>query len=221
MPTEARTFVEYALSIGALELLPEGRTLKSGRISPYFFNSGLFNNGESLCRLAEVYASTIMQMPTQPEVLFGPAYKGIPLVAAVSTVLYYKYGVNIGYTFNRKEEKDHGEGGTLVGASCKGKGVAIVDDVITTGKSVDESVDMATNAGGHIMGVVIGFDRQEKSANGDHSARQRFEKRYEIRVFPSVTLYDLIAVLQESAGQHEILQKILAYREEYGETVGI
>lgn len=215
--TPAETFIAYALHIGALELLPEGRALKSGRISPYFFNSGLFNTGETITNLALAYAAAASEFT--PEIVFGPAYKGIPLATALAQAI----GGNVGYAFNRKEAKDHGEGGIIVGASLAGKNVLIVDDVMTTGTSSGEAVEIIRANGGIPIGCVIAFDRQERGKEGIHSAVQEFEQTYGITVRAAATLSDLISLLRhtlaESPDDHqvgEMLEEILAYRKAYG-----
>jgi len=215
--TPSREFVRYALSIGALELVPGGRKLKSERISPYFFNSGLFNTGLSLAKLASAYVSVIRGGYTRSQVIFGPAYKGIPLVSAVATLL----GDDTGYAFNRKEEKDHGDGGMLVGASLKGKRVTILDDVMTTGSSIIEAAEIIRAAGGMPVNCVISFDRQER-ASGELSAVQEFEQKYKIPVLAAATLTDLISVLEHTSAESgddnigEFLEEILAYKAQYG-----
>lgn len=209
--TPAETFVAYALSIGALELLPNGRELKSGRISPYFFNSGLFNTGESISNLAKAY-SAAAQDEFHPDVVFGPAYKGIPLATSVAQAI----GGKVGYAFNRKEAKDHGEGGIIVGASLAGKNVLIVDDVMTTGTSSGEAVEIIRANGGIPIGCVIAFDRQERGKEGNQSAVQGFEENYGIAVRAAATLSDLIGLLLRTGGRGEMLEKILEYRKEYG-----
>lgn len=212
----AEILVAYALRIGALELLPNGRALKSGRISPYFFNSGLFNTGDTVSNLARAYAAAASEFT--PEVIFGPAYKGIPLATAVSQAI----GGNIGYSFNRKEAKDHGEGGIIVGAQLAGKKVLIVDDVMTTGTSSGEAVEIIRVNSGIPIAAVIAFDRQERGKEGVFSAVQEFEHTYEIPVCAAATLADLIALLERNQSEHpddqvgEMLEKILAYRKEYG-----
>lgn len=212
----AETFVAYAIGIGALELLPQGRALKSGRFSYHFFNSGLFNTGDTLTNLAKAYAAAASEFT--PEVVFGPAYKGIPLATALAQAI----GGKIGYSFNRKEEKDHGEGGIIVGASLAGKNVLIVDDVMTTGTSSGEAVEIIRSKGGIPIGCAIAFDRQERSTEGVLSAVQQFEQTYGIPVRAAATLADLITLLERNQAEHpgdqvgEILEKILAYRKEYG-----
>ncbi|MCF7816177.1 MAG: orotate phosphoribosyltransferase [Candidatus Pacebacteria bacterium] len=219
----AREFVRFALNIGALELLPEGRKLKSGRMSPYFFNSGLFNTGHRLSVLAGAYAAAVYTGGSRPDVIFGPAYKGIPLVAAVAVRL----GNSIEYAFDRKEEKDHGEGGVVVGASLNGKKVTIIDDVMTTGKSIIEAAEIIRQEGGTPVGCVIAFDRQER-VEGELSAVQEFEQKNYIPVCASATLDDLIWVLNDQLENDEqlddlqqfrldlLIEKILAYKTQYG-----
>ncbi len=221
----AQEFVKYALGIGAIELIPEGRALKSGRISPYFFNSGLFNTGTSIDHLAEAYAHAL-DAPFGPEVevIFGPAYKGIPLSVAIAMRYATLSGYDVGYAFNRKEEKDHGEGGTTVGASLKGKKVLIVDDVMTTGTSSGEAVEIIKKNGGVPIGCVIAFNRQERGAKSSLSAVQEFEQNYGIPVYSAASLSDLIKMLEisiDSFGEgpfDDIFEKVSAYRNEYGVT---
>ncbi|MFZ2167485.1 MAG: orotate phosphoribosyltransferase [Minisyncoccia bacterium] len=211
--TPAEQFVEYALKIGALELVPEGRKLKSGRISPYFFNSGLFNTGETISKLAEAYFAA-MYNPFLLDVIFGPAYKGIPLAVAVAQII----GGDVGYAFNRKEAKDHGEGGIIVGASIRGNNVVIVDDVMTTGTSSGEAVEIIRANGGTPIGCIIAFDRLERGKETDLSAVQEFQRNYGIPVRAAATLADLISVLEKSekASDAVALGMILKYRDEYG-----
>lgn len=228
MRESARTFIRYALRIDALELVPEGRTLRSGRISSYFFNAGLFNTGESLFQLANAYASAILSdpkdiflgAPYDTIVLFGPAYKGIPIAASIAMVLHRIHGLNVGYAFNRKEDKDHGEGGRLIGYPLNGAGVIIVDDVITTGASSGEAFHIVSEQGGNPIGCVIAFDRQERGTDSMYSAVETFQQEYGIRVTAAATLNDLITVLRENTttipNGPETLPKILEYRERYG-----
>lgn len=202
-------FIHEALRIGAIELIPGGRALRSGRQSPYFFNSGLFNTGHSLKILAHAYASQIHQS-FRPEVIFGPAYKGIPLVASVAVVL----GNNTEYAFNRKEAKSHGEKGTIVGAPLAGKKVLILDDVITTGASSSEAVEVILREGGIPIGCVIAFDRQEKGSESELSAVQEFEKKHGIPVRAVATLSDLVNYLRThpTKNRSELLSLIRAYQ---------
>lgn len=216
----AKEFVRYALSVGALELIPEGRKLKSGRISPYFFNSGLFNTGDAITELIKAYVSASAFF-TDAEVVFGPAYKGIPLATAMAMAMSIKYKTKVGYAFNRKEEKKHGDGGIIVGCPLAGKSVLIVDDVMTTGTSSGEAVEIIRANGGTPIGCVIAFDRQERGKGGRLSAVQEFERNYGIPVHAAATLADLVDVLNNdggyvSRGTVATLEKILAYKKQYG-----
>lgn len=220
--TPSERFVQYAISIGALEFVPEGRKLKSGRISPYFFNSGLFNTGATVSELGKVYASAILSHFAIPQVIFGPAYKGIPLSVITAVALTSATGENVGYAFDRKEEKTHGDGGTIVGAPLDNVSVVLVDDVMTTGTSSGEAFNIVCTKGGDPIGCVIAFDRQERSKEGDLSATQEFEQNYGIPVVAAATLADLVSFLQKRLFLNvddpcsEILEKILAYQKEYG-----
>jgi len=211
----ATEFVLYALSIGALALTPT--ELKSKRISPYFFNSGLFNSGEESIHLARAYAAAaLVDLGQEVDVVFGPAYKGIPLAVTTSMAIFQRYGINVGWAFNRKEVKDHGEGGNVVGYPMKRKRVLIVDDVMTTGASSGEAVDIVLANGGIPIGEVIAFDRQERGKDTTLSAVQEFEKKYNVPVCAAATLTDLISVLKEKAPKSESLSEILKYQEKYG-----
>ena len=188
-------------------------TTKAGRQSPYFFNAGLFNDGDSMLKLCDFYARAIIASGLKFDVLFGPAYKGIPLAAGVAMMLA-QHGHNTPYAYNRKEAKDHGEGGTLVGAPLQGR-VLIIDDVISAGTSVRESVELICQAGAEVAGVVIALDRQERG-QGSLSAVQEVERNYNIPVIPVATLADLISYLGDNPELQQNLDAVSAYRQEYG-----
>ncbi len=206
-----QAFIELALSRGA----PKSgeSTLTSARASPYFFNAGLLNDGEALTLLASGYAAQLMEC-SNVEVVFGPAYKGIPFVAATAVALSQNHGVSVPWGFNRKEAKDHGEGGVLVGASVAGKKVWIIDDVITAGTAIREVVTILKNAGAQIAGVLVALDRQEKG-QGELSAIQEVQKELEIPVHALITMKDLMDYL-DAKGEKESLAKMEAYRVKYG-----
>jgi len=211
MQTCKTGFIELALRC---EVLRFGEfTLKSGRSSPYFFNTGLFNTGYRLARLGHYYARTLLDNGVSFDMLYGPAYKGIPLVCTVAMALSAETGAEIPYAFNRKEAKDHGEGGSLVGAPLQGR-VLIVDDVITAGISVRESVDIIRQAGAELAGVVITLDRQERGA-GDRSAVQEVTGHLGCPVHAIITLDDIITYLATVARPEE-LARIKQHREQYG-----
>ncbi|MFC4891984.1 orotate phosphoribosyltransferase [Pseudofrancisella aestuarii] len=206
-------FVEFALHNNVLRF---GEfTLKSGRISPYFFNAGLFNTGKQLATLADYYAKVIMDSEIEFDVLFGPAYKGIPLAAAISTVLALKYNKDVPYAFDRKEAKDHGEGGLFVGADMKDKKVLLVDDVMTAGTAFYESYNKLKNINAKISGVVLSIDRQEKAKDLDISATQRIENEFNIPV-KSITNFDDIYDYVRDHLDSEMINKFKLYREKYG-----
>jgi orotate phosphoribosyltransferase len=206
-------FLDFAIDTGVLCF---GEfTLKSGRKSPYFFNSGLFNSGASLARLGQFYAAAIIDSGIEFDCIFGPAYKGIPLVSTTSIALAEHHSRNVPYVFNRKEAKDHAEGGMTVGAKLAGK-VLIIDDVISSGMSVDESVDIIKAAGATPAGVAISLDRQERG-KGDTSAITEVKKRHGIQVASIVTLSDLITYLEDKPQYSKDLANIRAYKAEYGE----
>jgi len=193
---------------------------KAGRLSPYFFNAGLFDDGAKLGRLAGFYARCLLDSGLQFDMLFGPAYKGIPLAAAVAIELA-RLGRNVPFAYNRKEAKDHGEGGTLVGAPVRGR-VLIIDDVISAGTSVRESITMIAAAGAAPCGVVIALDRQEKASEGgadtDWSAVQFVRDQLKLDVAAIATLHDLLQYLQLT-GTAELAQhlpRVAAYRDRYG-----
>jgi orotate phosphoribosyltransferase len=204
-------FIEFAVLRNTLRF---GEfTLKSGRISPYFFNAGLFNKGEDLRKLGQFYAAAIENSGIDYEVIFGPAYKGIPLVTTTSVALC-DYGKNVDYAFNRKEAKDHGDGGVTVGANLADKNVLIVDDVITAGTAIRESVEVLKQANAKLVGVVVALDRQERG-QGATSAIQEIEELYNIPVISIVKFEHLISYIQAEQ-QDDILQKMRAYRKQYG-----
>ena len=204
-------FIEFALGCKVLRF---GEfTTKAGRLSPYFFNAGLFNDGQSLGRLAEFYAKAVEAGGVRFDMLFGPAYKGIPLVAAISVALAQR-GRNFPFAYNRKEAKDHGEGGTLVGAPLAGR-VLIIDDVISAGTSVRESVELIRAAGATPAAVLIALDRQERG-QGDLSAVQEVERNYGIPVLSVATLTDLIDYLAGHPQLEDNLAAVREYRARYG-----
>lgn len=206
-----RQFIEFAIE---KQVLRFGEfTLKSGRKSPYFFNSGLFNDGASLSLLGHYYAEAIHDSGLEFDMVFGPAYKGIPLASAVSIAWWRQFNKSIPYCFDRKEEKDHGEGGNTLGAELRGR-VLIVDDVITAGTSVNHCVDLIRRAGAEPAGVAIALDRQERG-RGPHSAIQEIEQKHGLRVISIITLAELVEFLQES-GRSGDLDRIQEYRREYG-----
>jgi orotate phosphoribosyltransferase len=204
-------FIDFAIKKQVLRF-GEFKT-KAGRLSPYFFNAGLFNDGESLMRLGEFYAAAILKSGVQFDMLFGPAYKGITLAASISIALA-RQGHNFPYAYNRKEAKDHGEGGTIVGAPLQGR-VLIVDDVISAGTSVRESVEMIKAAGAIPAGVAIAIDRQERGL-GELSAVQEVEKDSGMPVIKIATLADLIVYLNDAPELAEFKSAVQAYRNEYG-----
>ena len=206
-------FIEFAVARGVL-CFGEFKT-KAGRLSPYFFNAGLFNDGEMLRLLGEFYARAILAADANFDVLFGPAYKGIPLVAATSIALA-GFGRNLPFCFNRKEAKDHGEGGLTVGAPLAGR-VLIVDDVISAGTSVRESVEIIRAAGGQPAAVLIALDRMERGT-GRLSAAQEVQEQFGIPVMSIATLDDLASFLRSRAHLQQQLQSIQRYRREYGVT---
>lgn len=228
---ESKKFIRYALSKGALELVPKSpRKLKSGRYSPYFFNSGRFDTADALRCLIEEYAAKVLRMTVwkegsaPPGVIYGPPYKGIPL--AVGTALrvgqIHMKCSSVGWATHRKEEKTHGDGGFLMGHPLAAEKIILVDDVITSGGSLGQAVQIIRAAHGSPVGCVIAFDRQERGEKTELSAVKKFVKEHGIPVEPVATLGDLIETLRESPEIHpeasEALRAILAYKEEYGVT---
>lgn len=209
-----RKFLDFII---ATDVLRFGEfKLKSGRISPYFFNSGLFNTGGAIAQLGRHYATTIIQAGIEFDMLFGPAYKGIPLAVTTAVALADQHQRDVPYAFNRKEAKDHGEGGVIVGATLHGR-VLIIDDVISAGTSVRESIDLIEAAGAEVVGVVIALDRQERG-KGPLSAIQEVKQDYDIPVFSIVNLDVLLEYLEDHTDLHEAKEHIRAYLKQYGET---
>lgn len=212
MKSYQREFLELAIHA---DVLGFGEfTLKSGRVSPYFFNAGRFRTGLALARLGQHYAAAINASGLHFDMLFGPAYKGIALAATTAIALAERYGRDVPLCFNRKEAKDHGEGGHLIGAPLKGR-VLIVDDVITAGTAVGESVEMIRAAGAEPAGVLIALDRQERGPE-EISAVQAVKQRYGLDVVSIVRLDDLLSFLRARPTYAEAHQRIRAYRAEYG-----
>ena len=206
-----KDFVDFTLETGALKF---GEfTLKSGRISPYFFNAGLFNTGSHLSQLGKFYAQAIEASNLQFDVLFGPAYKGIPLATATAIALNDNFNRNVPYSFNRKEVKDHGEGGSIVGHPLEGD-ILIIDDVITAGTAIREAQDIINANGANTNGVIVALDRQEKG-NGDLSAIQEVEKIFGIRVQSIINLSHIIDYLKVSKNE-DVVSRIESYRSQYG-----
>lgn len=212
MENYQRQFIELALQADVLRF---GEfTLKSGRLSPYFFNAGLFNNGRSLSKLGQYYASTIVDSGLKFDVLFGPAYKGIPLASATAIALAEHHNRNVPYCFNRKEAKDHGEGGNLIGAPLSGR-VLIVDDVITAGTAIREAMDIIHGHGAQAAGVVIALNRQERGKE-TRSAIQEVEDTYQIPVISIISLTHLVTYITHHEKYSPHLAAIRAYRDRYG-----
>ena len=203
-------FLDYCIQRGVLRF---GEfTLKSGRVSPYFFNAGLFNTGADLAALGKFYAQAIQHAQVKFDVLFGPAYKGIPLAAITASSLFQTFAVDKPYAFDRKEKKDHGEGGQIVGAEIKGD-ILIIDDVITAGTAIRQSMQLIDSLGAKVTAVTIALDRQEKG-QGNKSAIQELSEQG-LQVVPIIQLKDIMSYLQQS-GQQSQLAAVSAYREQYG-----
>ncbi|AAV83258.1 orotate phosphoribosyltransferase [Idiomarina loihiensis] len=212
MKAYQKEFIEFAIERGVLKF---GEfTLKSGRTSPYFFNAGLFNKGSDLARLGRFYAAALVDSGIDFDVLFGPAYKGIPIATATAVALYDHHQQDTPYCFNRKEKKDHGEGGNLVGSALEGK-VMLVDDVITAGTAIREAMEIVETNGAELSGVLIALDRQEKG-KGELSAIQEVERDFNAQVVSIVSLNDVINFLKDDDTFNEYLPKVEAYRAEFG-----
>jgi orotate phosphoribosyltransferase len=205
-------FIDNALNSGALKF---GQfRLKSGRLSPHFFNAGEFYRGKALAALGQCYAAAIVESGIEFDVLFGPAYKGITLAAATSIALAEQHDMDVPYCFNRKEAKSHGEGGTIVGAPLEGK-VLIIDDVITAGTAIREVMSMVEQAGAKAAGVVIGVDRKERG-NGQSSAIQEVEQQFDMPVVSIIDIDDILTYLEAKADMQQLVEQIKEYRKEYG-----
>ncbi|ELA7315790.1 orotate phosphoribosyltransferase [Vibrio alginolyticus] len=212
MKAYQREFIEFALE---KEVLKFGEfTLKSGRKSPYFFNAGLFNTGRDLARLGRFYAAALADSGIEFDVLFGPAYKGIPIATTTAVALADHHDIDTPYCFNRKEAKDHGEGGNLVGSALKGR-IMLVDDVITAGTAIRESMEIIQANGADLAGVLVAIDRQEKG-KGELSAIQEVERDFGCAIISIVSLTDLVTFLEEKGTDKEHLEAVKAYRAEYG-----
>ncbi|MEO6471207.1 MAG: orotate phosphoribosyltransferase [Aeromicrobium sp.] len=207
-----REFIEFALEH---EVLRFGDfTLKSGRQSPYFFNAGLFNTGERLAGLGRFYAAAVVESGLEFDVMLGPSYKGIPIASATAVQLAEHFGRDIPWCFNRKEAKDHGEGGLIVGSPLTGR-VLIVDDVITAGTAIREVMDIVSAEGAEAVGVIVAVDRQERG-NGELSAIQEVERDFGVSVLSIITLGQIVEYLEETGRDAEHLDAVRGYRDEYG-----
>ncbi|WP_435928385.1 orotate phosphoribosyltransferase [Dryocola sp. BD613] len=207
-----RQFIEFALN---KQVLKFGEfTLKSGRTSPYFFNAGLFNTGRDLALLGRFYAAALMDSGIDFDLLFGPAYKGIPIATTTAVALAEHHERDVPYCFNRKETKDHGEGGNLVGSALQGR-VMLVDDVITAGTAIRESMEIIAANSATLAGVLISLDRQERG-RGEISAIQEVERDYHCKVISIITLKDLIEYLEEKPEMAASLAAVQEYRDQYG-----
>ena len=205
-------FIDNALESGALKF---GQfRLKSGRVSPHFFNAGEFFQGKALAALGRCYAGAIIESGVEFDVLFGPAYKGITLVAATAVALAEHHNMDVKYCFNRKEAKSHGEGGTLIGAPLEGR-ILIIDDVITAGTAIREVMTMVEMAGGEAAGVVIGLDRKERGTSSK-SAIQEVEKQFSIPVISIIDMDDILTYLKSQSDMKAVVKDIKTYRKEYG-----
>ncbi|WP_217539160.1 orotate phosphoribosyltransferase [Vibrio metschnikovii] len=212
MKAYQREFIEFALE---KQVLKFGEfTLKSGRKSPYFFNAGLFNTGGDLARLGRFYAAALVDAGITFDVLFGPAYKGIPIATTTAVALADHHEIDTPYCFNRKEAKDHGEGGNLVGSPLEGR-IMLVDDVITAGTAIRESMEIIQANGAQLAGVLVAIDRQEKG-KGELSAIQEVERDFGCQIISIVSLGDLVTYLKEQGSDAEQLAAVEAYRAQYG-----
>ena len=212
MKAYQKEFIEFAIE---KQVLKFGEfTLKSGRISPYFFNAGLFNTGRDLARLGRFYAAALQNSGIAYDLLFGPAYKGIPIATTTAVALSNDYDLDVPYCFNRKEAKTHGEGGSLVGSELTGK-IMLVDDVITAGTAIRESMDIINAHKAELAGVLIALDRQEKG-KAELSAIQEVERDYDAKVISIVKLTDVVSYLETLPEMQQHLESVQAYRQQYG-----
>lgn len=227
--TRLQEFIQFCIKQKAIQF--GELKLKSGRKSPYFFNSGLFNTGPSMIELARAYAQSIVDSRVEFDMLFGPAYKGIPLVVSVSMILSLEHGIHVPFAFDRKEAKGHGEGGVLVGAPVKGR-VLLIDDVSTNGATKRDSAALIANAGGELAGIVLALDRQERGMDSDLSAVQELERDLGVPVWAAATFGDLIDFLEKLdptivVGHHNTdgwamaAQKVGAAMREYQKQYGV
>lgn len=211
MQSYKQAFLEFAIQ---QEVLRFGEfKLKSGRLSPYFFNAGLFNTGQALGKLGRLYAQAIVEAGLSFDVLYGPAYKGIPLAVATAVALAEQHGKNVPYAFNRKEVKDHGEGGRVIGGSLSGR-ILIIDDVITAGTAIREALELIKASGGEPAGVIISLNREERG-NGRHSAIQEIEADYGVPVTSIASLGDLLDFMRNREDLQRYLPAMEAYRQEH------
>jgi|TARA_B100001142_G_scaffold53075_1_gene51081 orotate phosphoribosyltransferase len=213
MENYKQKFIEMSIQIGALKF---GEfELKSGRVSPYFFNMGLFSTGQALKNIGDFYASALEESDIEFDMLFGPAYKGIPLASVMSASLFMNYDKDVPFVYNRKEKKDHGEGGRIVGPPLSGK-IVIVDDVITAGTAIKEASQIIRETGAEISGIIIAIDRQEKGA-GEYSAVQEASSKLGVPVISIVNLDQILAFVKNSSSELEDhVEAIESYRKEYG-----
>jgi orotate phosphoribosyltransferase len=207
-------FIELCVRLGVLKF--GSFRLKSGRDSPYFFNAGLFSTGAAIAALGRAYSDAVVASDIAFDMLFGPAYKGIPLVTATAAALAQHHGLNLPFAFNRKESKDHGEGGIIVGGPLRGR-VLIVDDVITAGTAIRESIELIRAAGAHPAGVLLALDRQERGTVSPLSAVQEIREQFAVPVTAVISLSDLMHHMQK-AGRAAELSSIQSYRDRYGLT---
>ena len=205
-------FIELCTQLGVLRF--GSFTLKSGRESPYFFNAGLFNTGAAIAAVGRAYAAALAASELKFDMLFGPAYKGIPLVTMTAAALAERHQRSVPFAFNRKEAKDHGEGGRIVGSPLKGR-VLIVDDVITAGTAIRESIEIIRTSGAVPAGVLLALDRQERASGSDLSAVQEVRSQYQIPVLSVINLSDLMQHVSQTGGAGE-LSSMRQYRERYG-----